>query len=138
MVMTLYPTQAAPAQSLRGTSTRTNFKRIAWTRYRAAKPGIPAEGRSIQLQTFVDANGPRRRSINIKGVVMEMSVSDLMDEIRFITQITYSSDMFEFAETFSKHLEYALSNSHRTTIVSGLKDSGGTYRGEIAISFGPR
>jgi hypothetical protein len=137
-IMTLYPTQAAPTQPLRGTSTRTNFERIAWTRYRAAKPGIPAEGRSIQLQTFVDANGPRRRSINIKGTVTEMSVSDLMDEIRSITQITYSSDVFEFAEAFSKHLEYGLSNSHCTTIVSGLKDSGGTYRGEIVIPFGPR
>jgi hypothetical protein len=139
MIMTLDLTQAAPTQPLRGTSIRTNCKRIAWTRIRrSAKPGIPAEGRSIHLQTFFDANGPRRRSINMKGTVTEMSVSDLMDEIRSITQITYSSDMFEFAEALSTHLEYALSNSHCTTIVSGLKDSGGTYRGEIVISFGPR
>ena len=46
--------------------------------------------------------------------------------------------MLEFAEAFSKQLEYALSNSHCTTIVSGLKDFGGTYRGEVVISFGPR
>ena len=138
VIMTLDPTQAAPAEPLRGTSTRTNFKRIAWTRYRAAKPGIPAEGRSIHLQTFVDANGPRRRSINMKGTVTEMSVSDLMDEIRSIIQITYPSDRLEFAKALSMHLEYALSNSHCVTIVCGLKDSGGTYRGEIVISFGPR
>jgi hypothetical protein len=131
-------TLAAPTQPLSGASTRTNFKRIAWTRYRAAKPGIPAEGRSIQLQTFVDANGPRRRRINMKATVTEVSVSDLMDDIRSIIQITYPSDMLEFAEAFSKHLEYALSNSHCTTIVSGLKDSGGTCRGGIVISFGPR
>ena len=136
--MTLYPTQAAPTQPLGGTSTRTNFERIAWTRYRAAKPGIPAEGRSIQLQTFVDANGPRRRSISMEGTVTEISVFDLMDEIRSIIRITYRSEMFEFAEALSKDLEYALSNSHCTTIVSGLKDSGGTYRGELVISFGPR
>ena len=136
--MTRYPTEAAPAQPLGGTFAHTNFKRIAWTRYRAAKPGIPAEGRSIHLQTFVDANGPRRRSINMKGTVTELSVFDLMDEIRSIIRITYSSDRFEFAEAFSKHLEYALSKSHCTTIGSGLKDSGGTYRGEIVISFGPR
>lgn len=138
MIMTLDSTQAAPTQPLRGTSTRTNFKRIAWTRYRAAKRGVPAEGRSIHLQTFVDANGPRRRSINMEGTVTEVSVSDLMDEIRSITQITYSSDMLEFAEAFSKHLGYALSNSHCTTIVSGLKDAEGTYRGELVISLGPR
>ena len=74
----------------------------------------------------------------MKGTVTEMSVSDLMDEIRSIIQFTYSSDTFEFVEAFSKHLEYALSNSHCTAIVSGLKDSGGTCRGEIVISFGPR
>jgi hypothetical protein len=75
----------------------------------------------------------------VSGKAYRVERSDtLMDEIRSITQITYSSDVFEFAEAFSKHLEYALSNSHCTTIVSGLKDSGGTYRGEIVISFGPR
>ena len=135
--MTLGPTQAAPTQPLRGISTRTDFKRIAWTRYRVAKPGVPAEGRSIHLQTFVDANGPKRRGINMVGTVTEISVSDLMDEIRVIIRISYPSDMFEFSEALSKNLEHALSNSHCTTIVSGLKDSGGTYRGEIVISFGP-
>ena len=134
MIMTLDLTQGAPSQPLRGTS----FKRIARTRYRVTKLGVPAEGRWIHLQTFVDANGPKRRSINMVGIVTETSVSDLMDEIRSTTQITYSSDMFEFFEAFSKHLEYALSNSHCVTIVCGLKDSGGTYRGEIVISFGPR
>jgi hypothetical protein len=106
---------------------------VGWS----VKPGRPAVGRSIHLQTFVEAIG-QRGSINMEGTVTETSVSDLMDEIRSITQITYSSDVFEFAEAFSKHLEYGLSNSHCTTIVSGLKDSGGTYRGEIVISFGPR
>ena len=139
MIMTLDLTQAAPAEPLGGSSTRTNSKRIAWTRIRrSAKPGFPAEGRSIHLQTFVDARGPKRQSISMEGTVTEISVFDLMDEIRSIIRITYSSDMFEFAEAFSKHLEYALSNSHCTTIGSGLKDSGGTYRGEIVISFGPR
>ena len=128
----------SPTQPLQGNPTRTIFKRVAWKRYRAAKQGVPAEGRSIHLQTFVDANGPKRRGINMEGTVTEMSVSDLMDEIRSITQITYPSDMLELDETFSKHLEYALSNSHCTTIVNGLKDSGGTCRGVIAISFGPR
>lgn len=138
MFMTLDPTQAAPAQPLRGNSTRTIFKRIAWSRYRAAKQVTPADGRSIHLQTIVDANGPKRRSINMQGTVEEISVSDLMDEIRSITRISYPSDNFELADVFSKHLEYALSNSHCTTIVSGLKDSGGTYRGELVVSLGPR
>jgi hypothetical protein len=138
MIMTLDLTQGAPTQPLPGTSTRTNFKRIAWSRYRAAQPGIPAEGRSIHLQTFVHANGPKRRGITMQGAVTETSVSDVMDEIRSITEIHYPSDMLEVDEAFSKHLEYALSNSHRTTIVTGLRDSGGTYRGEIVISFGPR
>lgn len=137
IIMALNPTQAAPTQPLRGTSTRTIFKRITWTRYSAAKPGFPAEGRSIHLQTFVDANGPKRRSINIVGTMTETSVSDLMDEIRSITRITYPSDMFEFAEALSRRLEHGLSNSHRTTIVSGLKDSEGIYRGDLVISFGP-
>jgi hypothetical protein len=136
MIMTLDLTQAAPTEPLRGTST---CKRIAWTRSRgSAKPGFPAEGRSIHLQTFVDANGPKRRSINMEGIVTETSVPDLMDEIRSITQIAYPSDMLEFDEAFSKYLESALSQSHCTTIVSGLKDSGGTYRGELVLSFGPR
>ena len=74
----------------------------------------------------------------MEGTVTETSVFDLMDEIRSITRINYPSDMLEFGEAFSKELEYALSNSHCTTIVSGLKDSGGTCRGEIVISFGPR
>jgi hypothetical protein len=138
MIMSLDPTQAAPTQPLRGTSTRTEFKRIAWTRYRAAKPGIPAEGRSIRLQTFVDVNAPRRRSINMVGTVTETSVSDLMDDIRSIIQSTYPSDMFEFAEALSMQLEYALSKSHCTTIVSALTDSKGAYRGDLVISFGPR
>ena len=138
MIMTLDLTQAAPTQPLRGTFIHTNFKRIAWMRCRAANPGIPAEGRSIHLQTFVDANGPKRRSISMAGTVTETSVSHLMDEIRSLIQITYPSDVFEFDEDFSKHLEYALSNCHWTTLVNGLKDSKGTYRGELAISFGPR
>jgi hypothetical protein len=137
MIVTQCPTQAAPTQPLRGTSTRTNFKRIPWTRYRAAKPGFPAEGRSVQLQTYVDANGPKRRSIILLGTVTEISGSDLMDDIRSIIQITYPSDMFEFAEALSNHLEYALSNSHCTTIVSELTNSEGTHRGEIVVSFGP-
>jgi hypothetical protein len=138
MIMTLDLAQAAPAEPLGGTSICTNFQRIAWARYRAARPGCRAEGRSIQLQTFVDANGPRRRRINRKGTVTEISGSHLMGEIRSLIQITYPSDMFEFDEDFSRHLEYALSTSHCTTIVSGLKDSGGTYRGEIVVSFGSR
>ena len=138
MIITLDPTHAAPTQPLRGTFTRTNFKRIAWRRYRAAKPGCRAEGRSIHLETFVDANGPKCRSISIEGTVTEISVFDLMDEIRSIIRITYRSERFEFTEAFSKDLEYALSNSHRTTIVSGLKNSEGADRGVVAISFGPR
>ena len=138
MITTLDSTQAALIQPLRGTSTRPVFKRIAWSRYRAAIPGIPAEGRSVHLQTFVDANGPKRRGINMEGTVTEVPISDLMDEIRSIIRIAYSPDILEFAEAFSKQLEYALSNSHCTTIVSGLKDSRGTCRGEIVISFGPR
>ena len=67
-----------------------------------------------------------------------ISVFDLMDEIRAIIRITYRSEMFEFAEALSKNLESALSNSHCTAIVSGLKDSGGTCRGDIVISLGPR
>lgn len=137
MIMTLCPTQAAPSQPLRGTSTRTNFKRIPWTRHRAARRGVPAEGRSIHLQTYVDANGPKRRSINMEGTVTGISVSDLTDEIRSIIQIIYPSDKFELAEALSKHLEYALSNSHRMTIVMQLNDSEGTYRGELILSFGP-
>lgn len=74
----------------------------------------------------------------MEGTVTEISVFDLMDEIRSIIRITYRSEMFEFAEAFSKDLEYALSNSHCTTIVSGLKNSEGADRGILAISFGPR
>ena len=138
MIMTLDLNQAAPAEPPGGTSTRTNFKRIAWTRYRAMKPGWRAERRSIQLQTFVDANGPKCRSISIEGTVTEISVFDLMDEIRSIIRINYRSEMFEFAGAFSKDIEYALSHSHCTTIVSGLKNSEGADRGVVAISFGPR
>ena len=139
MTLTLDLTQAAPIEPRRETSTGTNFKRIAWTRIRhSAKPGVPAEGRSIRLQTFVDANGPKRRSINLQAIVTETSVSDLMDEIRSIIRINYPSDMLEFDEAFSKDLEYALSNSHFTTMVSGLKNSEGADRGFLAISFGPR
>lgn len=127
VIMALYSTQE--------TSTRTNF--IAWTRYRAAGRGVRAEGRSIHLQTYVDANGPKRRSINMEGALAEISVSDLTDEIRSIIQITYPSDKFELAEALSKHLGYALSNSHRMTIVIQLNDSEGTYRGELVLSFGP-
>lgn len=128
----------SPTQPLRGNSTRTIFKRVAWTRYRAAKPGVPAEGRSIHLQTFVDARGPKGRNISMEGTVTEMSAFDLMDEIRSIIRITYRSEMCEFAEAFTRDLEYALSNSHCTTIVSGLNDSEGACRGVIAISFSPR
>lgn len=135
MIMALDPTQAAP---LPGTSTRTNFKRIEWTRARAVKPGRPAVGRSIHLQTFVEATGPKRRSTNMEGIVTETSASALMDEIRSIIQITYPSDSLECAEGLSMHLEYALSTFHCTTIVSALKDSDATYRGELVISFGPR
>jgi hypothetical protein len=134
MIMALDPTQAA---TLPGTSTRTNFKRIEWTRAGAVKPGRLAVGRSIHLQTFVESIGPRRRSINMVGTVTETSVSDLMDDIRSIIQSTYPSDMFEFAEALSMQLEYALSKSHCTTIVNALKDSEGTCHGELVISFGP-
>ena len=89
-------------------------------------------------QTFVDTNGPKRRSTHMVGTVTETSVFDLMDQIRSIIQINYPSDMLEFDEAFSKDLEYALSNSHRTTMVSGLKDSEGADRGFLAISFGFR
>ena len=139
MTLTLDLTQAAPIEPRRETSTGTNFKRIAWTRIRhSAKPGVPAEGRSIRLQTFVGANGPKYRSISMEGAVTEISAFDLMDEIRSIIRINYPSDMFEFDEPFSKDLEYALSSSHRTTMVSGLKNSEGADRGFLAISFGPR
>lgn len=107
-------------------------------RREAAESGVPSEGRSICLQTFVHANGSKRRGINMEGAVTETSGSDLMDDIRSITQINCASDMLEFDEAFSKDLEYALSNSHCTTIVSGLKDVKVTCCGEIVVSFGPR
>ena len=43
----------------------------------------------------------------MEGTVTETSVSDPIDEIRSVIRITYPSDMFEFAEALSKHLEYA-------------------------------
>jgi hypothetical protein len=104
---------------------------VGWS----VKPGRPAVGRSIHLQTFVEAIG-QRGSINMEGTVTETSVSDLMDEIRSIIQITYPSDRLEFAGALSRHLEYALGTSHCTTVVSALKDSKGDYRGELVISFG--
>ena len=73
----------------------------------------------------------------MEGTVTETSVSDPIDEIRSVIRITYPSDMFEFAEALSKHLEYAPLqlplHDHRERI----EDSEGAYRGELVIPFGP-